>query len=142
MRTKNDLELEVILTSLYCDIVYKMIHSHGSLSVLKTLCFAFLSKKNKFLISEIFRVTNTKEVSYKALSMLNGHFKPFIKDLKFIFSAIHLLIINEKIFYESGILCVEQKSFIATNDSFLSLAINECRKMSDVQFLKEMLNNV
>ncbi|HBV97562.1 MAG: hypothetical protein JL50_04055 [Peptococcaceae bacterium BICA1-7] len=140
---KNIIELDIILTSTYFKIVLDILKVHKNLSINKTLVFSYLIKKRQFMNSNIYNTQNKNDLVLKYISQLSGLYNDYCKNIKYIISAIHLLITSNKlslhlgelIYIETGELTVKEKSFINN-------AIQESKNYSDRQFLKEVIRNV
>jgi len=142
-KSKIDLELEVILTSTYSEIVLNVLKIHKNLSVIKTMVFAFLIKKRKFINANVYSASNKNDLVLKCISQLSGLYKDYCENLKYIISAIHLLIVNGKLAYNLGeLMYVETSEIIIEEKSFINNAIRESKNYSDRQFLKEVVRNV
>ncbi|SFM47774.1 hypothetical protein SAMN04487943_12113 [Gracilibacillus orientalis] len=140
---KNHYELEIILLSTYCDIVLDILEEHKNLSVIKLITFSYLLKKKKFMKSNIYNASNKNDLVLKCLSQLTGLFDDYCENIKYIISAIHLLIENRKILEHSGeVMISEENHIVAEQKSFINLAIKESKNYSDIQFLKEVVRNV
>lgn len=140
---KNQLELEIILTSTYSKIIMDILKTHKNLSVNKTLVFSYLIKKRKFLNSNIYSASNKNDVVLKSLSQLTGLYDDYLENIKYIVGAIHLLIINNKLVYNLGeLIYVETGEIISVEKSFINNAIHESKSYSDRQFLKEVISSV
>jgi hypothetical protein len=140
---KNKLELDIILTSTYTEIVLDILKIHKNLSVNKILVFAYLIKKRKFINSNVYTASNKNDVVLKCLSQLSGHYNDYCKNLKYIISAVHLLIINDKLCINLGeLIYIETEEIITKEKSFINNAIHESKNYSDRQFLKEVVRNV
>lgn len=142
--SKNKLTAETILISMYCDIVLCILKVHKNLSVNKTLVFSYLIKKRKFNERDVFSAKNSTDVVLKCLSQLSGQFEDYCDNIQYIIKAIHILIINKKIqlneteiFYN----CNDGES-IFKESNFMNKAINQSKKITERQFLKEVINNV
>ncbi|MFY0517855.1 hypothetical protein ACOMCU_08475 [Lysinibacillus sp. UGB7] len=143
--TKNTYyEMEVILLSNYCEIVVDILKKHKNLSIIKIAVFSFITKKNKFFKTNIYNLSNKKEIVLKCLSLLNGVFDDFCNDLKYIIAAIDLLvknhrieIIGQELFYNKNI-----EISLLDSENFIDLAIRESSLYSDEQFLKEVVSSV
>jgi hypothetical protein len=139
-------EAEVIQISIYCDIILQMLNKHRELSVNKVLVFAYLVKKDKFIPRNIYTGNNTKDVIYKCLSLLSGDYKEYCNSIEFIIKAIHLLNINELVILENDVLKSSGKGnidkFIYEESMFLEKAIEASKRMTEKQFIKEVIHNV
>lgn len=140
---KNQLELEIILTGTYSKIIMDILMVHKNLSVNKTLVFAYLTKKKRFLNSNIYNASNKKDVVLKSLSQLTGLYDDYCDNIKFIISAIHLLLLNNKLVFSLGeLIYIENNEIVTEEKSFINSAIHESKSYSDRQFLKEVISNV
>jgi hypothetical protein len=140
------LEIETILISVYSDVVISILKSHNCLSVNKILVFSYLVKKSKYIPSKLYTSRNSKDVVYKCLSLLAGDYMGYCNDLEYIFKAIHLLISKKEIVINKQILTLSQDRVNEENiykvDNFIYKSIEESKKMSERQFMKEVLYNV
>lgn len=140
---KNKIELELILTSAYNKIIMDILKTHKNLSVNKTLVFAYLIKKRRFFDFDIYNASNKNDVVLKCISQLSGLYKDYCDNIKYIISAIHLLIINNKIAFHIGeLIYLETSELFQMENSFINRAISESKQYSDRQFLKEVIRNV
>lgn len=140
---KNKIELDIILISTYSKIVLDILKIHKNLSVNKTLVFSYLIKKRKFMNSNIYNASNRNDVVLKCLSQLSGLYNDYCENLKYIISAVHLLIVNDKISLNLGeLIYIETDEIIIKEKSFMNRAIQESKSYSDRQFLKEVISNV
>lgn len=141
-----ELEAETIQISIYTNIVINILKNHGELSVNKILLFSYLIKKEKFRLGKIYNANNTKDVVCKAISLLSGEYTEYCENIQFILKAIHLLVMSKKIevngyllYWISGL---EVEKSLYQESPFIQKAIEECKKMSDRQFMKEVISNV
>lgn len=140
---KNQIELEIILTSTYCNVIMDVLKNHKSLSVNKMLVFSYLIKKRKYLNSSIYYTSNKKDVTLKGLSQLTGLFDDYLDNIKYIIRAIHLLVTKEKIIHNSGeLIYIEIGEVYIKEPTFIDNVIRDSQKYSDRQFLKEVISNV
>lgn len=138
-----EMELEIVLVSKYTEIILNILQIHQNLSVNKILVFAYLIKKRKFYNSDIYDLKTKKNVVLKCISQLSGLYGDYCENLKYIISAIHLLIINNKISINCQILNytgIDERAI--SKNSFINKAIEESQSFSDRQFLKEVIKNV
>ncbi len=142
--TKNTYyEMEVILLSNYCEIVLDILKKHKSVSVIKITAFSFITKKNKFFKTNIYNLSNKNEIVLKCLSLLNGVFDDFCKDLKYIIAAIDLLLKNQRIgLFNQELFYISNEISLQYDKNFIDLAIIESSLYSDEQFLKEVVSSV
>ena len=139
-------EAEAIQLSIYCDIICQILFLHRNISINKLLPIAYLLKKYN-LYKKAYTAHDTNDLAYKLISLLNGKYSDYCQDIKIITKALHLLLVNQNIALEDGILFfLERKdnaqNFLYDKNTFFYNAIEECRKMPDIQFLKEILQNV
>ncbi len=140
---KNKIELDIILTSTYSDIILDILKKHRNLSVNKTIVFAYLIKKRKFINANIYTALNKNDLVLKCISQISGLYSDYCENLKYIISAVHLLIINDKLALNLGeLICIETNEIIIEEKSFIYSAIHESKKFSDRQFLKEVVRSV
>ncbi|MEX0050244.1 hypothetical protein AB2T85_06305 [Clostridium butyricum] len=141
---KNKVLAEAIILSGYCDIILGILQKHKQLSINKTLVFSYLIKKNKFNEKEIYSANNSKDILLKCISKLSGAFEDYCNSIEYIFKAIHLLIQNGDLLIEEDILNYNSKNnkTIYMENNFIAKSINVSGKMTDRQFLKEVIHNV
>lgn len=141
-----ELETETVQISIYCDIVLRILKSHEELSVNKILVFAYLIKKQKFIPIGIYKASNSKDVVFKCISMLAGDYKEYCNNIQFIIKALHLLISGEAVILANNQLKyktdIVKGNIIYSESNFIQKAIDESKKMTDRQFLKEVMYNV
>lgn len=144
MMSKNMRLAEAIIISRYCDIILGVLQKHNNLSVNKILVFSFLIKKNIFIDKEVYNTRNSKDIILKCISKLSGAFQDYCNEIEYIFKAIHLLIKNGDLLIESEILIYNSKNnkSVFIDSRFIDKCINESKKITDRQFLKEVMNNV
>lgn len=141
--SRNQTELELILTSTYVKIVIDILKTHKNLSVNKTLVFAYLIKKRTFCDFDIYNALNKNDVVLKCISQLSGLYKDYCDNIKYIISSIHLLVISKKLEFQAGeLIYLETNELFQIENSFINRAISESKKYSDRQFLKEVIRNV
>lgn len=142
--SNNELKMEVILISKYCDIVIKILAVHKSLSVNKTLFFAYLLNKKSFNFGDIYNSNTSVNALLKSISQVSGNYHNYCKSIEFIIKAIHLLITNELLLLNGTelIYAKEGGTNLSYSNKFIEKAINESQNFSDRQFLKEVINNV
>ena len=141
--TKNELELDVIVTSKYCEIVMDLLRFHKNLSISKVLVFSYIKKKIAFNNSFIYTASNKKNILLKCLSILSGNFDDYCQNIRYILSAIHLLLENEVIrIHINEIIFIEDGKLYEVANTFLNNSIIESKQISDKQFMKEVIKNV
>lgn len=139
-------ELEIVQISIYCDIVTMLLKEHKILSLVKLAVFSYLTKKENLIQNSVFRSSNTKEIVNKYLSLLSGDLDNFFISYEYILKAIHILIKNE-IIELKGILILtkdnmELSNFVFKENDFTKKVIEKAKRMSDKQFMREVLSNV
>lgn len=140
---KNIIELDIIITSTYCEIILDILKVHKNLSVNKILVFSYLIKKRKFMNSNIYNALNKNDLVLKCISQMCGLYSDYCKNIKHIISAIHLLIANNKLSVHFGeLIYLETVEIVIEEKSFINNAIRESKNYSDRQFLKEVIRNV
>lgn len=102
------------------------------------MVFAFLLKKQK-LTPKIYTGSNKNDVLLKFLSQLSGEYNNLIKDLKYLFQAIDILIKSKKVIYQENMLKSSGSFENKMKSTFTNTAINESKLYSDEQFMKEVL---
>ena len=144
MMSKNRILTEAIIISRYCDIILGILQKHNNLSVNKILVFSFLIKRNKFTDKEVYSVKNSKDIMLKCISKLSGAFQDYCNEIEYIFKAIDLLIKNGDLIFEDEEIRYNSKSnkSIYIENKFIEKCINESNKMTDRQFLKEVMHSV
>lgn len=138
------LQVEILQLSSYCEVLKELFRSHQELTLSKTLVYAYLIKKNSLEDFKVYNANNTKDVIDKSLSLLSGD-KFFLVEIEFIIKAIDILIKKHILYFSNGLLTLlkdDYKSVFFDNSAFLNKAIIESEKMSDKQFLKEVLTIV
>ena len=141
MRQQNELKMEVLLVSKYCEVVQQILQEHGNLSLNKMLFFAYLLKNEKTYSN--FNAKTKKNIEIKALSQITGNFDDYCKNIEYILESIHLLLKSETIILQSCTLYQTSKcnEVLPLKNAFIKRAIIESEKYSDKQFLKEVINN-
>lgn len=140
------LQAEILQLSNYCEIIKELFHVHKELTLPKILAYSYLIKKEKLENYKIYNANNSNDVIYKSLSLLSGD-ASFFHEIKFIIKAIDLLVKNNILHLEGDTIYMfkdycEIVTSESKNNSFLNKAVNESGKMSDKQFLKEVLTSV
>lgn len=140
------LEIEALQIGIYSNIIKQILNRHDDLSVNKILTFAYLVKKEKFIMYKVYTAKNTQDVVCKAISLLAGQYTEYCENVTYILKAIHLLIEKEQIKINNNVLSVkeniEMEKVIYEENSFLQKAIEMSKKMTDRQFMKEVISNV
>jgi hypothetical protein len=135
---------EAVIISRYCDIILGILQKHSKISVNKVLVFSFLIKKNTFAEKEVYSVKNSRDIILKCISKLSGAFQDYCNEIEYILKAIHLLIQNGDLIFENEHLEYISKNNKSTfvENKFIEKCIVESNKMTDRQFLKEVMHNV
>lgn len=139
-------ESEAIQLSIYCDIICQILYLHRNISINKILPISYILKKHN-MYGKAYTTKDVNDLAYKLISLLNGKFNDYCFDIEIIIKSIHLLILNKNIVMEDGILFfVERKdnvkNFLYDDSTFIYHAVEDCKKMPEIQFLKEILQNV
>lgn len=141
-----ELEAEVIQISMYMDIILNILKKHKELSICKTMLFSYLIKKEVFRLGKIYTAGNTQDIVYKAISLLSGEYEEYCENIEFVLKSIHLLKLNNKVKLNGCILClvddIELKSNIYLESPFIGKAIEASKRMTDRQFMREVMANV
>ena len=139
-----ELEAEVIQLSIYCETIMTILKQQEALSVIKTMTFTYLIKKNRFYMKDVYTGKNTRGLVTKSLSLMNGLKDDYYRSLHLIAQAIDLLIESNKIEISNEVLIIKDKTYKTTvkENSFFNKSIQASELFTDRQFLKEVLNNV
>lgn len=139
-------EAEAIQVSIYCDIISNILNKHKELSINKVLVFSYLIKKSRFIPTGIYNANNTQDIIYKCLSQLAGDYEDYCNNIEFIIKAIHLLNNKQLVLIKNNILYSPVETIINNaiykESKFLEKAIEASKKMTDKQFMKEVIHNV
>lgn len=138
------LEEESMMTAEYSYIIIGLLRKHKNLSVIKIILYSYLLKKQKYYRNPLFTGNNSTEVVFKSISMLSGMFIDYCENQKYIIQALHLLITNKDIELIDNSINVLNKTLEVENidDKFIDIAIEESKKFSDRQIMKEIVTNV
>lgn len=141
-----ELEAETLQISIYSNIVQNILKKHMVLSVNKIMLFSYLIKKDKFRLGKVYTANNTQDIVCKAISLISGEYSEYCENVNFILKAVHLLLVNNKIKMEGNLLYlsdeIDAKRGIYQESPFIEKAIEVSKKMSDRQFMKEVIANV
>lgn len=141
-----ELEAETIQVSIYCDIIVQVLKRHKELSINKLLVFTYLIKKERFIPYKIYKGNNKQDVVYKCISLLSGDYDGYCNSIKYIIKSIHLLVADEIIQLDNDLLRYrldkKAENVIYDENMFMEKAIEASKKMTDRQFLKEVMYNV
>lgn len=139
-------ESEAIQISIYCDIIKQILIKHKELSLTKILVFSYLIKSNNFLLSNVYNANSSQDLINKCLSLLAGKYSEFCESIEYIIKAIHLLKIKNVIFVDNSIIKaispLGNTRLIYHESGFLEKTIEVSKRMSDKQFMKEVMYNV
>ena len=93
--------------------------------------------------SFVYTASNKKNILLKCLSMLAGNFNDYRGNVKYILTAIHLLLKNQIIsIHENELIFIEDGKLYEVENTFLNNSIIESKQISDRQFMKEVIKNV
>lgn len=142
--SKNKVLAEAIILSGYCDIILGILQKHKQLSINKTLVFSYLIKKNRFKEKEIYSANNSRDILLKCISQLSGAFEDYCNSIEYVLKAIHLLIQSSHLLIDGDQLKYNSKNndTIYIESNFITKSISESNKMTERQFLKEVMHNV
>ena len=139
-------EVEAIQISIYCDIIKQILRKHEELSLSKMLVFSYLIKNDYFLLSNVYKANSSQDIIYKGLSLLSGNYKGFCESVEYIMKAIHLLINCDAVIIENTILksasTVDHHKKVYQESPFIENTIEASKRMTDKQFMKEVMYNV
>lgn len=139
-------EVEAIQISIYCDIIKQILRKHEELSLSKMLVFSYLIKNDYFLLSNVYKANSSQDLIYKGLSLLSGNYKGFCESVEYIMKAIHLLINCDAVIIENTILksasTVDRLKMVYQESPFIENTIEASKRMTDKQFMKEVMYNV
>lgn len=139
-------EVEAIQISIYCDIIKQILRKHEELSLSKMLIFSYLIKNENFLLSNVYKANSSQDLIYKGLSLLAGNYKGFCESVEYIMKAVHLLINCDAVIIENTILkfvaTAERPKMVYQESLFIEKTIEASKKMTDKQFMKEVMYNV
>lgn len=141
-----ELEAEVLQISIYTNIILHILKKHKELSVNKILLFSYLIKKEHFRLGKIYTANNTQDIICKAISLLAGEYAEYCENIDYIIKAIHLLVVSQKVKINGGILTygdeIDLINVSYVESPFIEKAIEESKKMSERQFMREVIDNV
>lgn len=145
--TNLELEAEAIRISAFCHVICQILFLHRELSITQLVFFAYVIKtKNKYLGS-IFNANNSKFLDDKIISIINGDYNNFCKNMDVIIKAIHLLAINKNCKVEDNFVYFLSRNGYETpiydENSFIYHSIEYSKNnIEDIQLLKEIVQNV
>lgn len=142
--TKIQLDQEAIITGEYSSIIIALLRKHNHLSLVKIILFAYIFKKQRYYRETIYTGQNTKDVVFKCISQMSGLFFDYCENQKYILQSIHLLLLNKDIEQKNEIISLNNNTLEVEmlENQFIELAIEESRKYSDRQIVKEIFRNV
>jgi len=139
-------EVEAIQISIYCDVIRQILKKHDELSLSKMLVFSYLIKNDYFLLSNVYKASSSQDLIYKGLSLLAGNYKDFCESVEYIVKAIHILINCDAVIIENTILksvsTVDRPKMVYQESPFIENTIEASKRMTDKQFMKEVMYNV
>ena len=139
-------EVEAIQISIYCDIIKQILRKHEELSLSKMLVFSYLIKNDNYLLSNVYKANSSQDLIYKGLSLLAGNYKGFCESVEYIMKAVHLLVNCDTVIIENTILkfvsTAERPKMVYQESPFIVNTIEASKKMTDKQFMKEVMYNV
>lgn len=139
-------EVEAIQISIYCDIIKQILRKHEELSLSKMLVFSYLIKNDNFLLNNVYKASSSQDLIYKGLSLLAGNYKGFCESVEYIMKAIHLLSNCDAVIIENAILkfvsTADHPKMVYQESLFIENTIEASKKMTDKQFMKEVMYNV
>ena len=93
-------ESEILQISHYSEIIIQILYMHKALSLIKLITFAYIIKNGKY---DLYNSKNTKELTYRSISLLSGNYSDFINNIKPILKSINILVSNQRIELENSI---------------------------------------
>lgn len=139
-------ESEAIQISIYCDIIKQILKRHNELSITKMLVFSFIIKNDNYLLSTVYNANSSQDLIYKGLSLLAGNYTGFCESVEYIVKAIHLLKVKGVILVENSIIkaisTMDSAKLVYLESAFLEKTIEASKRMTDKQFMKEVMYNV
>lgn len=140
----NQILAEAIILSSYCDIILRILEVTKELSVNKIMTLSYIIKKNRFMEEEIYKGNNTTDVLLKFISGMAGAFEDYCNDSEYILKAIHVLVKSENLYIKEGqvkFISVKEKP-LYKESKFVHKVLEESKKITDRQFLKEVIHHV
>ena len=141
-----EIEMELIQIGIYCNIISDLINKYEQLSIIKISVFAYFIKKNKFIPNKVYTANNTQDIISKCISLLSGDYEEYCKSMKYIIKSMDILISANKLCVKNDLLIRNENTrvekSIYVRDAFLENTIKSSNKISDRQFLKEVIQNV
>lgn len=140
----NEILAESIILSSYCDIILRIVEITKEISINKLMTLAYIIKKNKFMQEEIYKGNNTTDILLKFISGMSGAFEDYCNDIEYVLKAIHVLVKNKNLIIEDGQvkLILIKKEPLYRESKFIHKVLEESKKITDRQFLKEVIHHV
>jgi len=139
-------ESESIQISIYCNIIKQILKKHNELSLSKMLVFSYLIKNDNYLLNNVYNANSSQDLIYKGLSLLSGNYIGFCESIEYIVKAIHLLKVKDVILVENSIIkaisTMDSAKLVYLESAFLEKTIEASKRMTDKQFMKEVIYNV
>lgn len=139
-------EIEAIQISIYSDIISGILTTHEEVSIIKLLTFSYIVKKENDLYRQVYNGNNKQDTIYKSISFLAGDYEEYCNTIEFIIKAVSILeskgfleVIEEQVRISNYKF---DRANIYKESLFLQRAIEDSRKISDKQFMKEVIQNV
>ena len=110
------------------------------------MCQTYGSIIDYFLLSNVYKANSSQDLIYKGLSLLAGNYKGFCESVEYIMKAIHLLISCDAAIIENTILksvsTADRPKIVYQESPFIENTIEASKRMTDKQFMKEVMYNV
>ena len=136
-------ESEILQISHYSEIIIQILYMHNVLSLIKLITFAYIIRNGRY---DLYNSNNSRELAYRSISLLSGNYCDFLNYINPNLKSIIILVSNKRIELKNSIVkLIHYKSVlnqIYEKESFIYKAINDSKRMSDRQFLKEVITNV
>ena len=137
------IESEIVITSAYCDIIYSIAVKAEIISVNKAMPFAYLIRYYSDNSDLVYDLKTNRDYVYKALSLLGGQYENYQRDIPRIIEAIDIMIHAGVLIYKDGMISSTNKLKMKhTIFPFFLKAIIESKKVSERQFMREVIRNV
>lgn len=140
----NQTLAEAIIISSYCDIILRILQITKELSISKLITLSYILKKNRFMEEEIYKGNNTTDILLKFISGMSGAFEDYCNEIEYILKAIHVLVKSGNLYIKKDKvkLGVVKKDSLYKESKFVQKALEESKKITDRQFLKEVMHHV
>jgi hypothetical protein len=110
------------------------------------LVFSFLIKNDNYLLSNVYNANSSQDLIYKGISLLAGNYNGFCESIEYIVKAIHLLKAKDVVLMENSIVKaisnIDSAKLVYHESTFLEKTIEASKRMTDKQFMKEVMYNV